>query len=68
MEIHHAMAVTYAHFVPGFLEKITMSKEEMDEYDELQKGKMGTSKFHKECAKLAATTGGTSRRENTTLL
>ena len=41
MEIHHAMAVTYAHFVPGFL---TMTQAEMDDYDEKQKGKRGDFK------------------------
>ena len=44
MEIHHHMAVAYAHFVPGFLEKVPMSQEEMDEHDLKQSAKYGKFK------------------------
>ena len=47
MEIHHAMAVTYAHLVPGFLDKVTMSQKEMNEYDEWQALKGGEFKVPK---------------------
>ena len=47
MEIHHAMAVTYAHLVPGFLDKVAMTQKEMDEYDKWQSLKAGEYKVPK---------------------
>ena len=44
MQIHHAMATAYAHFVTGFLQKVQMTQEQMDDYDERQSGKNGEFK------------------------
>ena len=43
MEIHHQMAVAYAHFVPGFLAKKLMTPEMADAYDKAQEEK--TAKY-----------------------
>ena len=51
MEIHHQMAVAAAHFVPGFLEQVKITQEQMDEYDKWQSTKKGKYKVPDEVRK-----------------